>query len=153
MSIREEIKQTKPFERIEEEALISVSRTSSMLERALTSLLKPFGVTPTQYNILRILRGSQDTGLCRYEIADRMIAQVPDVTRLLDRMEEAGLIRRTRGTDDRRVVRTEITEKGAETLEKIAPELTKWHDRLAKQVDAEDLSKLVRVLDQLRSFI
>jgi DNA-binding MarR family transcriptional regulator len=153
MSIQEEIKQTRPFERIEEEALVSVARTSSVLERSMTALVKPHGITPTQYNILRILRGSHDSGLCRHEIAARMIAHVPDVTRLLDRMEEAGLITRTRGIDDRRLVRTEITEKGSEVLDKIAPQLAEWQSRFVKEIGGEDLTTLARLLDKVRSLV
>jgi DNA-binding MarR family transcriptional regulator len=153
MTIQEEIKQTRPFERLEEEALVSVARTSSLLDRALAAMLKPFDITPTQYNILRILRGSKDTGLCRHEIASRMIAQVPDVTRLLDRMEEAELIKRTRGTDDRRVVRTEITEKGVEVLDKVSKPLAEWHTQFAKNLGSEELRELVKLLDKVRSII
>ena len=153
MSIQEEIQQNRPFERIEEEALVSVARTSSVLERAMAVFLKPFDVTPTQYNILRILRGSNDSGLCRHEIAARMITQVPDVTRLLDRMEEAGLIKRTRGIDDRRVVRTEITEKGSEMLDRIAPQLAEWQDRFARELGVKDLETLVQLLDRVRSLV
>ena len=78
--------------------------------------LKPHGVTPTQYNVLRILRGSGEEGLCRSEIMERMIARVPDATRLLDRMEGAGLIERERSQVDRRFVTTRITEEGRRVL-------------------------------------
>lgn len=151
MSIQEEIKQTKPFAHLEEEALVSVARTSSVLERSMATVFKPFGITATQYNILRILNGSRDTGLCRHEIGARMIAQVPDVTRLLDRMEEAGLIKRTRGTDDRRLVRTEITEKGIELLTKVAAPLAEHQARVGQQIGAEDLKVLVKLLEKVRA--
>ena len=151
MTIQEEIKQTKPFDKTEEEALVSVARTSSVLDRTMMALLKPFGITSTQYNILRILRGSKDRGLCRHEIASRMIAQVPDVTRLLDRMEEAGLIKRTRGTDDRRMVHTDITEKGIEMLDKVAPRLAEWQSKVAAAVGDQNLEVLVKLLDRVRS--
>ena len=111
-TLSEEIRQAVPFERPEEEAFVSISRTAAVLGHALGEALKPFGITATQYNVLRILRGAGKTGLCRNDIRDRLIAQVPDVTRLLDRMEAAGLVARERGADDRRLVTTTITPSG-----------------------------------------
>jgi hypothetical protein len=94
--LQDELKQTKPFASLEQEALLSIERTAAVLRHQLGEELKPLGVTPTQYNVLRILRGAGPAGLCRNEIRDRLVAQVPDVTRLLDRMEDAGLIVRGR---------------------------------------------------------
>src|SRR5215212_5742803 len=94
--LSDEIKQTKPFTSLEHEAVLSLERTAAVLSHAFGELLKPYGVTPTQYNVLRILRGAGSTGLCRHEVRDRMVAQVPDVTRLLDRLEEMGLVERER---------------------------------------------------------
>ena len=83
-----ELKQTRPFDLLEEEAHLSIARTAALLEHAMIQVLKPHGLTPTQYNVLRILRGAGSTGLCRNEIGARLLRPVPDVTRLLDRMTE-----------------------------------------------------------------
>src|SRR5215510_11659766 len=100
--LRTEIKQRKPFGSVEQEAQLNLERTAAVLGHSFAEALKRFGVTPTQYNALRILRGAGKDGLCRNEVRDRMISQVPDVTRLLDRLEDAGLVERERLTTDRR---------------------------------------------------
>src|SRR5690242_20838864 len=99
-SLQNEIKQTKPFASLEQEAMLNIERTAALLGHQLEQALKAFGVTPTQYNVLRILRGAGEHGLCRHEVRDRLIAQVPDVTRLLDRLEEMKLIERERDSVD-----------------------------------------------------
>src|SRR3569623_650059 len=101
--LRSESKQTKPFASAEEEALLNIERTAAVMSHALADELKKYEITPTQYNVLRILRGAGKDGLCRNEVRDRLISQVPDVTRLLDRLEDAGLIARERSTADRRL--------------------------------------------------
>src|SRR5437762_13910759 len=115
-NLRAEIKQTKPFASLEEEALLNLERTAAVIGHALAERLKPHGITPTQYNVLRILRGAGKAGLCRNEVRDRLVAQVPDVTRLLDRLEHLGLIDRERSTEDRRLVSTRITAAGLALL-------------------------------------
>src|SRR5690348_10722457 len=95
-TLRDEIKQTKPFARPADEALLSIMRTAAVLEHAGNEALKPHGLTHTQYNVLRILRGAGKRGLCGRDIAERMVSHVPDVSRLLDRMEDAGVIVRMR---------------------------------------------------------
>src|SRR6187402_3588679 len=92
-----EIKQTRPFRSIEEEAALSIVRTAAALEHTFAQAIKGYEVTSTQYNVLRILRGAGSEGLCRNEVGQRLVTKVPDVTRLLDRMEAAGLISRERG--------------------------------------------------------
>ena len=133
-TLREELKQTKPFNSLEQEALLSVVRTSAQLMDRLELFLRPHGITATQYNVLRILRGSEPEGLCRNELRDRMLTRMPDVTRLLDRMEEAGLVERTRDTEDRRMVTSRITKKAAQLLATLDP-LVAANEKAAK-VDA-----------------
>src|SRR4051794_8759267 len=94
--LQSELKQTKPFRSLEEEAPLNIARTAAVLEHALAQALKPYDITPTQYNVLRILRGAGRDGLCRNEVGERLVTRVPDVTRLLDRMEEQGLLARER---------------------------------------------------------
>src|SRR3954447_21417189 len=103
-TLQEEIRQRKPFVSTEEEAMLSIARTAAVLDHTAGEMLKKHGLTVTQYNALRILRGAGAEGLCRNEIRDRLIARVPDATRLLDRLEESGLVTRTREGEDRRFV-------------------------------------------------
>ena len=119
LKLQDEIKQTKPFRSAEEEAYLSIVRTAAVLEHSLAQALKAFEITPTQYNVLSILRGAGHDGLCRNEVGGRLVAAMPDVTRLLDRMEHCGLIVRQRGTADRRVVSTKLTKKGLEIVGRI----------------------------------
>ena len=111
-SLQQDLKQKKPFRSLQQEAYLSVVRTSTALTDAMEDLLKPQGISATQYNVLRILRGAEPEGLCRNALRDRMLTRMPDMTRLLDRMEEAGLVTRSREGEDRRMVLTRITEKG-----------------------------------------
>src|SRR3954447_23115731 len=106
-TLQEELKQRKPWI-LEEEAFLNISRTAAVLEHSLVQALKPFDITPTQYTVLRILRGAGHDGLCRNEVGERLVRRVPDVTRLLDRMEDTGLLARTRDGDDRRYVTARI---------------------------------------------
>lgn len=110
--LQEQIKQTKPFSSLREEVWLNLQRTSATLSHQVEQRLRLQGLSPTQYNVLRILRGSSPAGLCQYEIGDRLVAQVPDVPRILDRMEKAGWVRRNRGEQDRRMVIATLTEHG-----------------------------------------
>jgi DNA-binding MarR family transcriptional regulator len=92
--LQAEIKQSRPFPSAAAEALLSILRTSAMLDHELADALKPFGITPTQHNVLRILRGAGQGGLCGREVAERMVASVPDVPRMLERLEAMGFITR-----------------------------------------------------------
>jgi DNA-binding MarR family transcriptional regulator len=116
--LQAEIKQRRPFTSREEEALLNVLRTADTLTQRLAEALKPFGLTPSQYNVLRILRGAGAQGSRCGEIAERLVAHDPDVTRLLDRLERAALVIRARDADDRRVVRTKITAAGLAVLKR-----------------------------------
>ena len=147
----DELKMSKPFKSVEEEALLSIARTAALLEHAGAEALKPFKLTITQYNVLRILRGAGDPGLCRNEVGQRLVTKVPDVTRLLDRMEAAGLIVRQRGGEDRRYVATRITEKGLKLLEKIDRELPAIHERQFGHVGHKRLRELIVLLEEVRA--
>jgi DNA-binding MarR family transcriptional regulator len=142
---------TRPFKSVEEEAILSIARTAAILDHAGTEALKPFDLTITQYNVLRILRGAGGEGMCRNAVGERLVTKVPDVTRLLDRMEASGLISRQRGDEDRRYVTTFITEKGLRLLEKIDRELPGIHARLLGHVSQKRLRELVSVLEEVRN--
>jgi DNA-binding MarR family transcriptional regulator len=111
-NLQEEIKQTKPFGSLQEELWLNLSRTAAALGHLIEQKLRPRGLSPTQYNVLRILRGAGEKGLCQFEIAERLVAQVPDVPRIVDRMEKAGWVQRTRGVEDRRLVLASLTPAG-----------------------------------------
>jgi DNA-binding MarR family transcriptional regulator len=115
-----EIRQTKPFRSLEEEVYIALRLTSQVLDQPWARYLrKSEGISPSQYNLLRILRGAGADGRTMREIADRMINRDPDVTRLADGTVKLGLARRMRDTEDRRVVKLFITEKGLELLTRL----------------------------------
>ena len=115
--LQAELKQSKPFPRRSSEALLSVLRTAALLEHRINEILRPFGITELQYNVLRILRGAGAEGLCGREISERLVSKVPDVSRLLDRMEGMQLLRRERDETDRRHVTARITAKGLRVLD------------------------------------
>lgn len=146
-----EIKQGKPFKSIREEALLNLVRTAAELEHQGTQFLKPFGLTLTQYNVLRILRGSGADGLCRNAVGARLVRQVPDVTRLLDRMEESGLITRERGDVDRRYVTTRLTAEGLDLVTRLDEEITTLHERQFGHLSARELRSLVELLEHVRN--
>jgi MarR family transcriptional regulator, organic hydroperoxide resistance regulator len=149
--LRTELKQTKPFRSVRHEASLSIQRTAAVLEHAFETWLKPSGITATQYNVLRILRGAGADGLCRNEIRERMVRRVPDVTRLLDRLEEQGLIGRGRGGADRRYVNTRITRAGLKVLADLDQAVDKFHERELGHVTEGRLRSLVELLAEVRS--
>ncbi|MEK9499526.1 MarR family winged helix-turn-helix transcriptional regulator [Gaopeijia maritima] len=148
--LQDEIKQTRGFGSLEQEAFLGLGRTWALLEHSISEALKPHDITPTQYNVLRILRGAGDDGLCRGEIVDRMIAQVPDATRLLDRLQAADLIVRQRSEEDRRFVTTRITEAGLGLLDTLDGVVEALHATQFEGVDPNDLRTLIGLLDQVR---
>ncbi len=87
--LQSELRQSKPFPSLEEEAFLNIERTETLLADAFEQVLKPYGITGTQYNVLRILRGAGSKGLCRNEVRDRLVSRMPDVTRLFNRMDHA----------------------------------------------------------------
>jgi len=146
----DEIKQTKPFARPADEALVSIMRTAVVLEHAQNEALRPHGLTLTQYNVLRILRGAGRRGLCGREIAERMVSNVPDVSRLLDRMEEMGTIRRARDADDRRHVTARIAPKGRRVLSQASPALEQVARSRFGRLAPSAVPALIRALAAIR---
>lgn len=150
MTLMDEIKQSKPFARPADEALLSILRTAAVLEHAENEVLKAHGLTHTQYNVLRILRGAGKRGLCGRDIAERMVSNVPDVSRLLDRMEETGLIARTRDPDDRRHVTARITAAGRKVVADATPELERTTRARAARLSPAAIEGLIRALAAIR---
>lgn len=150
-ALRDEIQQTRPFDSLEQEALLAVERTAAVLMHRFGDALKPHGITPTQYNVLRILRGAGAAGLCRNAIRDRLVAQVPDVTRLLDRMKEGGLVERERSEADRRLVTTRITRQGLQLLKRLDAPVLDLHRRHLGHLSREQLLTLIELLAAARA--
>lgn len=149
-TLRDEIQQRAPFPNLETEAFLSVWRTADGLIRGVAEELKRADLTPAQYNALRILRGTGKGGLCCGEVGERMISQDPDVTRLLDRMEKRGLIRRERETADRRVVRVWITPRGARLVNSLDEAMSRLHARQLGFLGKRQLRELIHTLAQIR---
>jgi DNA-binding MarR family transcriptional regulator len=149
-TLRDEIKQNKPFESLEQEAQLNIIRTGSLLLDDVEQFLKPYGVTATQYNVLRILRGAHPVGLCRNELRDRMLTRMPDVTRLLDRMEEVGMVARSRENEDRRMVRTQITAAGMKILDDVNEAAQQEQKRRFQSLNETQLKTLIELLTVVR---
>jgi DNA-binding MarR family transcriptional regulator len=150
-SLDTEIQQTKPFTSLEEEAFLGLQRTASLLLQALGRELKEHDLTPAQYNTLRILRGAGPDALTCGEIGERLVSPGPDVTRLLDRLETSGLIARLRDSQDRRVVRARITEKGVSLLASLDEPVERTLGQLLGPLGPEKLKTLVQLLGEARA--
>jgi len=151
-SLKLEIVQEHPFASVEEEALLNVMRTSDILHRAFHRETREWGVTSTQYNVLRILRGAQPRGLTCAAIGSRMITAEPDITRLLTRLKGLKLIRQQRDRHDRRVVWTQISEAGLKLLAAMDPVIERVPRDLLGHMDEAELKELIHLLEVARKF-
>ena len=145
-----ELKQSRPFPSLEAETAVNLVRTADAILRGLAAALKPHGISPEQYNVLRILRGAGRTGLPCGEIAARMITRDPDMTRLLDRLEARGLIARARDTEDRRVINTRIAPAGLRLLAGLDRPVEAENKRLVGHLQPARLRHLVALLEAVR---
>ena len=149
--LQHEIKQTRPFRSAESEALVGVLRTAAVLDHAINEALKPHGLTSTQHNVLRILRGAGDAGLCGREVGERLIARVPDVSRLLDRLVDTCLVARERDPGDRRHVTARITDAGRRLLDEVDPVIEGVEARFTGRLSPDALTDLIELLDTVRA--
>jgi DNA-binding MarR family transcriptional regulator len=149
-NLKHEIKQKLPFSGLEEEALLNLVRTSDFLQRAFQHGTRDWGVTSTQYNILRILRGARPGGLQCAAIGARMVTAEPDITRLLARLKALKLIRQHRDLKDRRVVWTQISETGLKLLREMDPLIRKLPANLLGHMSKEELTEMIRLLEVAR---
>jgi DNA-binding MarR family transcriptional regulator len=145
-----EIHQSKPFSSLEEEVSLSLLRTTDAWNAQTAVLFKNHGLSATQYNVLRILRGAGETGLRCNEIGERMITRDSDITRLLDRMERAELIARERDTRDRRAVITRISAKGLALLATLDEPVARLNRQLLAHLSQEQLLGALALLDRMR---
>jgi DNA-binding MarR family transcriptional regulator len=147
--LQHELKKKRPFDMPQEEAALSVVRTSDQLQIRFARLLREYGLTPSQYNILRILRG-EGKPLPILEIASRTITVVPGITGLIDRLEQAGFVKRVRCETDRRVIYVALTDHGAKTLAVLDEPLLALHHKLMGHLSQGELKDLIRLLEKLR---
>jgi len=134
----------------EEALFLELFRTTDILSRGVVLVVKAEDLSPTQYNVLRILRGAPD-GLACGEIGNRMVTRDPDITRLLDRLEKRGLITRWRVTADRRVVMARITPEGLRLLARLDGPIQKAHRRQLAHLGPKRLRQLTALLRLARS--
>ena len=150
-SIRDEIKQRRPFRSAAGEAVVTLLRTADHLRAALSAVVEPHGITMQQYNVLRILRGAGDEGLPTLEIAERMIERSPGITRLLERLEAKRLVSRKRCPEDRRQVLCHATPQALAVLECDRPAVGRGRGAAARAPRrGERTAELVRSLDAIR---
>ncbi|HMO13853.1 MAG TPA: MarR family transcriptional regulator [Pirellulaceae bacterium] len=149
--LKTEIKKQGAFDSLEQEAALNVLRTADQLHNRFGRLLRDFGLTPSQYNVLRILRGA-DQPLPSLEIADRLIQVVPAITGLIDRLEQQALVKRERSLEDRRVVHVHLTEKARKLLGQIDEPLAILHQQLMGHLSSRQLKDLIGLLEQARDW-
>ncbi|MBK8974569.1 MAG: MarR family transcriptional regulator [Planctomycetes bacterium] len=150
-SLRDEILQSQPFRSLETEVSLNLLRSADWIASGQNALLKPHGLSHSTYNVLRILRGAGADGLPSQQIAVRMITRVPDVTRLVDRLEQRGLVARERGAADRRVVRVRILPAGLRVLADLDEPIDALARRQLTHLGERRLTQLNRALVALRS--
>ena len=148
--LQAELKQKVPFASREQEAYLSLLRTADALQAQVEGKLKEFGLTGTQYNALRILRGAGQDGLPCREIGERMITHDPDITRLLNRLEDRGFVERTRARHDRRVIYGKITAAGLKLLREMDAPIEKHSREILRHVGQKQLKQLIELLELVR---
>jgi DNA-binding MarR family transcriptional regulator len=148
--LQHELKKKRPFASLDQEVLLNILRTNDQLQIRLERLFRQFGLTSSQYNVLRILRGEGDS-LPITEIASRTVTVVPGMTGLIDRLETAEMVRRDRSAEDRRVIYVEITPKALEVLAKLDKPLMELHAQMVGGLNDTEKRDIVRLMEKLRS--
>jgi DNA-binding MarR family transcriptional regulator len=151
MRIQDEIRQSRPFAAPSQEAAVALMRTADLVRRAVAAVVEPHGITPQQYNVLRILRGAGPKGLPTLDIADRMIEQTPGITRLVDRLEMKQFVIRERCATDRRQVFCRISDRGLKLLECLEAPLSAAEKQGLATLSEKQLAQLVALLDKART--
>src|SRR3954468_18460555 len=139
------------FRSREQQATLGLLRTADAVKRSLAQVIEPHGITPQQYNVLRILRGAGAEGLPTLSIGERMIEQTPGVTRLVDRLERKGLVGRSPCPKDRRRVFCSITPKGLDLLKELDDPVNRWDVHAVAVLLPSDLDSLINLLDRVRA--
>lgn len=147
--LQQELKKRRPFESPQQEAALNLLRSNDQLQIRFARLFRDHGLTPSQYNVLRILRG-EGNPLPILEIANRTVTVVPGITGLIDRLEDAGFVRRERCEKDRRVIYVALNDKGSKTLAQLDEPLLTLHEKLMGHLSADELQELNRLLEKVR---
>ena len=151
-ALRDELKKRGPFDSVQQEATLSIMRTSDLLENRLARLLRQYGLTLTQYNVLRILRGEGKPMPC-LEVADRMIQVAPAITRVVDQLLKLKLIAKTQSEQDRRVFMIELKPAALRLLRRLDQPVLDLHASLLKGASQSELKTINRVLAAIRDGI
>src|SRR4051812_3405812 len=148
--LQEELGKRHPFDLPEQEAALNLARTADFLHQPFEKLFENHGLSGPQYNVLRILRGHGPVGVPCHAIVEQMITRTPDLTRLVDRLERAGLAERIRTDEDRRVVLVRVTPAGLELLARLDRPLLDLHRRTLGHLARAELAELNRLLVKAR---
>jgi DNA-binding MarR family transcriptional regulator len=149
-SVQSEIRQSRPFRSKKQEATIALLRTASVVNRALSRVVEPWALSLAQYNALRIIRGAGAGGIATLAIRERMIEEGTTITRILDKLEQSGYIRRERALPDRRQVMCEVTTEGRRLLDKIDPIVDAADEEAMTSLGARELAQFIDALDAVR---
>ena len=149
-TLSEELRVSRPFASSGVEAYLNVVRSAHQLQAETQVVLRREGLSVPQYNVLRILRGAGEDGLPCLGIGERMVARVPDVTRLIGRLEQAGLVTRERTPSDRRIVAVRITEEGLQRLARLERPVQDLHERQWAVLDEVERRTLIDLLTRAR---
>lgn len=147
--LQKELKKKHPFDSAEEEAMLNLLRTSDQVQCQFGRLLREFGITPPQYNILRILRG-EGGPLPILEIASRMVTVVPGITGLIDRLEQGGFVERIRCERDRRVIYVNITDKARQLAKQLDEPVLEFNRQMTSRLTPAEIRDLSRLLEKVR---
>jgi DNA-binding MarR family transcriptional regulator len=150
VALQRELKKKRPFASLEQEAILNILRTNDQYQVCFIRLFRPHRLTPSQYNVLRILRG-EGKPLPILEIASRTIAVVPGITGLIDRLEKSGFVKRKRCREDRRVIYVTLTGKARKTLAALDKPLEALHQRVIGHLSKAELKELIRLLEKARA--
>jgi DNA-binding MarR family transcriptional regulator len=148
-SVQSDIRQTRPFRSRRQEATIALLRTASVVTRAISRVLEPWELSFAQYNALRIIRGAEASGIATLAIRERMIEEGTTITRILDKLEQSGYIRRERGPDRRQVL-CFPTAEGRRLLDKIDPLVDAADEQAVASLPARELGRFIEMLDGIR---
>src|SRR3954470_15494355 len=150
MKLQQEIKQTKPFRSLQQEAALALLKTADLVRRHVAKVIGPHNLSLEQYNVLRILRGAGDAGMATLEVSSRMIEQTPAITRLLNKLETKKLVRRERCPEDRRQVLCRITNAGLHLLAGLDDQVESANQEVFTRLSAAEVKSLIAHLDRMR---
>jgi MarR family transcriptional regulator, organic hydroperoxide resistance regulator len=149
-SLQQEMRQGRPFKSPRQEATVALLRTASVVTRAFSRLIEPSGLSFAQYNALRIVRGAGSGGIPTLAIRERMVDEGTTITRLLDKLEMAGLVRRERSLPDRRQVICYATEHGKQLLDELDPQVDALDEEVVGFLSPSRLGEFIGTLDVVR---